>query len=434
VITFPDLQSPLWLALLALLPLLAWWHHRRAGAGALTYSRLPEGAGGSWRLHLPFYLRLAALALLVVALARPRLGYAWEESLTEGIDIQVALDVSGSMAAEDFQPKNRLEVAKEVVKDFVAGRTGDRIGLVVFSGAALTRAPLTTDREMLSFLIDTVEIGTPSRGTAIGVALATAANRLKESEAETQVIVLVTDGVSNAGEIDPRDAAALCDGLGIRVYTIGVGTDDRVRVPVDGRDPASGRMVTRWRLRQVPIDEPLMRAIAERTGGRYFRATDREALSEVFATIDELERTEIEVKRFLDRHRGGGALGDDHDRGRGNFSATPVRFYFSPASSEAPQPCRRRPPSPTAPPVPPLRVLALARALGAVAPVRTVDVSAIAVSAQVEQPPAVVDQALDLPKIVHSRARPPRTRPPSRTRATTIASNASTRGDPGSER
>jgi Ca-activated chloride channel family protein len=144
---------------------------------------------------------------------------------------------------------------------------------VVFSGAALTRAPLTTDREMLSFLIDTVEIGTPSRGTAIGVALATAANRLKESEAESQVIVLVTDGVSNAGEIDPRDAAALCDGLGIRVYTIGVGTDDRVRVPVDGRDPASGRMVTRWRLRQVPIDEPLMRAIAERTGGRYFRAT-----------------------------------------------------------------------------------------------------------------------------------------------------------------
>jgi Ca-activated chloride channel homolog len=299
VITFPELQSPLWLALLALVPLLAWRHHRRVGAGALTYSRLPEGAGGGWRLHLPFYLRLLALVLLVVALSRPRLGYAWEESLTEGIDIQVALDVSGSMAAEDFQPRNRLEVAKEVVKGFVAGRTGDRIGLVVFSGAALTRAPLTTDTRMLAFLIDTVEIGTPSRGTAIGVALATAANRLRESDAETKVIVLVTDGVSNAGEIDPRDAAALCSGLGIRVYTIGVGTDGRVPVPVDARDPVTGRMVTRWRTRQVPIDERLMRAIAERTGGRYYRATDREALAWVFATIDELERTEIEVKRFV---------------------------------------------------------------------------------------------------------------------------------------
>ena len=142
---FPHLASPWWLLLLLALPLLAWLHHRRKGLGALTYSRLPAGSGrglgrGAWRLHLPFYARLAALACLALALARPQLGYAWEESLTEGIDIQIVLDISGSMGAEDFQPKDRLSVAKQVVKEFISGRPGDRIGIVVFSGAALTRA------------------------------------------------------------------------------------------------------------------------------------------------------------------------------------------------------------------------------------------------------------------------------------------------------
>jgi Ca-activated chloride channel homolog len=296
---FPDLADPLWLAPLALLPLLAWRHHRQAAAGALTYSRLPEGTAGAWRLHLPFYLRLAAAALLLVALARPRLGYAWEESTTEGIDIEIVLDVSGSMGAEDFQPKNRLEVAKEVVKDFIAGRTGDRIGLVVFSGSALTQAPLTTDREMLRFLVDSVEIGTLPRGTAIGVALATAASRLRESEAESRVVVLVTDGVSNAGEIDARSAAALCDGLGLRVYTIGVGTERPVPVPIALGDPGQRRPVVERVIRRMPVDEGLLREIAERTGGRFYRATDPEALTEVFEEIDRLERTELEVKRFV---------------------------------------------------------------------------------------------------------------------------------------
>lgn len=295
----PDLASPAWLALLALLPVLAWRHHRRGAAGALTYSRLPARTGGSWRLHLPFYLRLAALALLVVGLARPRLGYAWEESTTEGIDIQIALDVSGSMGAEDFQPRNRLTVAKEVVKQFIAGRTGDRIGLVVFSGAALTQAPLTTDRQMLRFLVDAVELGSLPRGTAVGVALATAAARLRESEAESRVVVLVTDGVSNAGEIDPRSAAALCDGLGIRVYTIGVGTERPVPVPVAVGDPRTGRPAVERVVRRMPVDEPLLQEIAERTGGRFFRATDREALAGVFEEIDRLETTELQVKRFV---------------------------------------------------------------------------------------------------------------------------------------
>lgn len=297
--SFPDLANPLWLALLALIPVLAWRHHRRARLGVLTYSRLPEGAGGAWRLHVSFYLRLAAFALLVVALARPRLGYAWEESLTEGIDIEIVLDVSGSMAAEDFQPKNRLAVAKDVVKDFIAGRTGDRIGLVVFSGAALTQAPLTTDRQMLRFLVDAVGMGNLPRGTAIGVALATAAARLRHSEAKSRVAVLVTDGVSNAGEIDPRSAAALCAGMGIRVYTIGVGTADRVPVPVAIQDPRTGRPIVRRVMRSMPVDEKLLAEIAERTGGRAYLATDPEALADVFHEIDRLEKTGLEVKRFV---------------------------------------------------------------------------------------------------------------------------------------
>lgn len=296
---FPDLASPAWLALLALLPLLAWLHHRRGPGGAVVYSRLPVRTAGRWRLHLPFYLRLAALALLIVALARPRLGYAWEESTTEGIDIQIALDVSGSMGAEDFQPKNRLAVAKEVVKEFIAGRTGDRIGLVVFSGSALTQSPLTTDHQALRFLVDSVELGSLPRGTAIGLALATAASRLKESEAESRVIVLVTDGVSNVGEIDPRSAAALCEGLGLKVYTIGVGTERAAPVSVLMGDPRVGEPVVNRIVRRMPVDEGLLREIAERTGGRFYRATDREALAGVFAEIDRLETTELEVKRFV---------------------------------------------------------------------------------------------------------------------------------------
>ncbi|HEX2251993.1 MAG TPA: VWA domain-containing protein [Thermoanaerobaculia bacterium] len=316
----PHLGAPLWLLLLAAVPLLAWWHHRRHDPGALTYSRLPEpaprrgpvrsaaGAGGAapvrswagaWRLHLPFYFRLAAFALLVLALARPQLGYAWEESLTEGIDIQLVLDVSGSMAAEDFAPRNRLEVAKRVVRDFVAGRTGDRIGLTVFSGRAVTRSPLTTDRRMLGLLLDAVEVNTALDGTAIGVALANAAARLQDSEAESKVIVLVTDGVNNTGAIDPRSAAAVCDGLGIRVYTVGVGTRGRVVVPLTQRNPVTGRLETHRAEMQNQLDEELLRAIAERTGGRYFRATDARGLAGVFAAIDRLERTPMRVKRYV---------------------------------------------------------------------------------------------------------------------------------------
>ncbi|HEV8577682.1 MAG TPA: VWA domain-containing protein [Thermoanaerobaculia bacterium] len=297
---FPHLADPSWLLLLLALPLLAWAHHRRSALGALTYSRLPaERSHGAWRLHLPFYLRLLAFVFLVLALARPQLGYAWEESLTEGIDIQIVLDISGSMGAEDFKPKNRLTVAKQVVKDFVAGRPGDRIGMVVFSGAALTRAPLTTDREMLDLLIDSVELNSLPDGTAIGVALASAAARLKDSAAKTKIIVLVTDGVNNAGAIDPISAAALCTGLGIKVYTVGVGSGGPVTVPLPAQDPVTGRTVMRRYLMNVPVDEPLMRQIAQRTGGTFYKATNRESLRQIFREIDRLEKTPLQVKRYV---------------------------------------------------------------------------------------------------------------------------------------
>jgi len=356
---FPHLANPWWLLLLLALPALAWHHHRRHSPGALTYSRLPlppsrqapaqptaplaaasggagrgprapgaggvpgpdgaPGAGGApggsglptgpagparrgraaWRLHLPFYLRLVALGCLAVALARPQLGYAWEESLTEGIDIELVLDISGSMAAEDFLPQNRLAVAKQVVKQFIAGRTGDRIGLVVFSGSAMTRAPLTTDHAMLQLLVDSVELNSLPDGTAIGVALAAAAARLRLSPAKTRIMVLVTDGGNNAGEIDPLSAAAMCKGLGLKVYTVGVGTAGRVPVPVPMQDPETGRIEIHRQLMNVSVDEQLLRLIAQRTGGRYWKATDRHSLQAIFSDIDRLEKTPLQVKRYV---------------------------------------------------------------------------------------------------------------------------------------
>jgi len=226
----PQFADPLWLLAGLLVPFLVWRHHRRESHGSLLASRLPRSTGGAWRLHLPFYFRVIALVALIVALGRPRLGYSWEEATTEGIDIQIVVDTSGSMGAEDFQPKNRLTVAKQVVREFIAKRPGDRIGVTIFGGSALTRSPLTTDRAMLDELVDSIELNTVQDGTAIGVALANAASRLKDSAAKSKIIVLVTDGVNNAGEIDPLSAAAVAKGLGLRVYTIGVGREGRVPV------------------------------------------------------------------------------------------------------------------------------------------------------------------------------------------------------------
>ena len=297
--SLPTLADPLWLLLLAAVPFLVYLHHRRRAFGALTVSRLPRQRAGQWRLHAPFYLRTLAFIVAVFALSRPQLGYTWEESTTRGIDIQIALDISGSMGAEDFQPDNRLAVAKRVVQDFIERRPADRIGLTVFGGTALTRAPLTTDRRMLEELVSSLDLSEVPDGTAIGVALADAAARLRAGTAKSKVIILVTDGVNNAGEIDPRSAAALAQGLGIRVYTVGVGTTGRVPVPMQIRDPFTGEPETRRVLMEVQVDEDLLREIAQRTGGRFFRATDARQLAAVFADIDRLEKTPLAVKRYV---------------------------------------------------------------------------------------------------------------------------------------
>lgn len=290
--------------LLPLVVLLAVRHHRRRAFGALTYSRLEDRDGqrsrlDTVRLHLPFYLRLVALALLLTAAARPQLGFSRQENLTEGIDIQVVLDISGSMAAEDFQPRNRLTVAVAVVKNFVEQRPADRLGLVVFAGSALARVPLTSDHAMLLDLLDGVSLHSLPDGTAIGLALANAAARLKASAARTKVIVLVTDGVNNRGAIDPDSAAAVCEGLGIRVYTVGVGTAGTVPVPMQFRDSDTGEVETRRVMMDVEVDEELLGRIAERTGGRFFKATDPESLRRIFQEVDRLEKTPLRVQNTV---------------------------------------------------------------------------------------------------------------------------------------
>ena len=241
---------------------------------------------------LPPTLRGLALAAFIVALARPQTGITTENVLTEGIDIVMVLDVSSSMLAEDLEP-NRLEAAKAVGIDFVAGRRNDRIGLVAFAGQAFTQAPLTFDYAVVQSLFDELDVGMIEDGTAVGMGLATAVKRLQASPAESKVVVLLTDGRSNRGEIGPVTAAQMAQALGIRVYTIGAGSQGTARVPVP--DPLGG---TRYANMRVDIDEATLQEMAELTGGRYFRATDNESLASIYTEIDELERTEIEVENF----------------------------------------------------------------------------------------------------------------------------------------
>jgi Ca-activated chloride channel family protein len=226
-------------------------------------------------------------------MARPQRGIEEEEILTEGVDIIVALDASGSMAAEDFEPKNRLFVAKLVVRQFVEGLRHDRVGLVVFAGKAFTRCPLTLDYGVLLNILEDVQLGTIEDGTAIGNALTTALNRLRESKAKSKVIILVTDGVNNRGEIQPLDAARMAQALGAKIYTVGVGSRGTARFPVN--DPTYGKIYMNL---PVEIDEASLTRIAETTGGFYYRATDRPSLERIFQEIARLEKTKIEVKNF----------------------------------------------------------------------------------------------------------------------------------------
>lgn len=245
--------------------------------------------------HLNFIFRVLVLSLLIVALARPQSTNRWEQVTTEGIDIVMAMDISGSMKAMDFKP-NRLEAAKEMGAEFINSRPNDRFGLVVFSGESFTQCPLTTDKAVVSNFMKELDFGMVEDGTAIGMGLATAVNRLKDSKTESKVIILLTDGVNNQGEIGPITAAELANTYGIRVYTIGVGSMGQAPYPMQD---VFGRTVVQQM--KVEIDEDVLRKIAVLTNGKYFRATDNNKLREIYSEIDAMEKTKLDVKQFSKR-------------------------------------------------------------------------------------------------------------------------------------
>jgi Ca-activated chloride channel family protein len=304
--------DPAWLVALVVPVLLLLLERRRAReGGAILFpgvGRLPAGAGGRrvFLRHLVLAAFLLGLALGVLALARPQKGFLKETSSTQGVDIVVALDVSGSMAAEDFQPKNRLEVARQVVADFVERRRRDRIGLVVFAGRSLTKAPPTTDAAVLLKQLEDVRLDMLPDGTAIGSGLATSLTRLRRSVAKSKVVVLVTDGANNAGEMDPQTATDLARAMEVRVYTVLVGRGGEVPMPVRLQDSLTGQVIVQRRMVEVQIDPDLLKNIAERTGGEFFAATDPQALRQIFERIDRLETSEIKqaaFRRYEERYR-----------------------------------------------------------------------------------------------------------------------------------
>ena len=245
-------------------------------------------------IHLTYLFKICALILLIIALARPQSSTNWEESITEGIDIILSMDISGSMLAEDLKP-NRLEASKEVAMDFISKRANDRVGLVIFSGESFTQCPLTTDHNVLINLFKDVKSGMVEDGTAIGMGLATAVNRLKESDAISKVIILLTDGVNNKGVVAPFTAAEIAKKFGIRVYTIGVGTEGYAPYPFQTPFGIQYQDV------EVQIDEETLQNIATVTDGKYFRATNNSKLKEIYKDIDKLEKSKIEVTEFHKR-------------------------------------------------------------------------------------------------------------------------------------
>ena len=287
----------LWI-LLVLIPMTAYYIFRtRQGGAAIQISTVAgiDGASKSIKYylrHLPFVLRCCAIALLIIALARPQSSEQGSKTSTEGIDIMLAMDVSSSMLARDFKP-DRISVARETASKFIVDRPNDRIGIVVFAGESFTQSPLTTDKRTLLNLMSQIRSGIIEDGTAIGNGLATAINRLKESDAASKVIILLTDGVNNAGQITPVTAADIAQTFGIKVYTIGVGTMGTALYP---QIDAWGNTV--MAPMKVEIDEEVLRQIAEKTGGEYFRATDNQTLGQIYDKINELEKTKIETDDF----------------------------------------------------------------------------------------------------------------------------------------
>ena len=291
--------SPWWLllalAVVARVALLA--RDRRQRFGSFTVSsvgvvspRTPLRARFAW---LPFALEVLAALLMIVALARPQRVTRLASNDRFGVDIVVALDASGSMAAEDFRPRNRFAVAKDLIGEFISRRQDDRIGIVTFGVRAATRVPITYDRDVAAAILDRAEVGENGDGTAIGHAIATCVNRLRTSKSRSRIIILVTDGVNNAGSIDPLTAAKVAAKFGIKIYTIGVGSRGPVPIPLKREDPFTGEIVTTYQIVRADLDEESLATIARLTDGEYFRATDARAMSEVLDRIDRLEKTRL---------------------------------------------------------------------------------------------------------------------------------------------
>ncbi len=297
----PQFQQPWWLLLLLVVPLLHTWHVRRGRGqeGVLRFSSLEMFdraalRSGNLKVKLLLAGRYLLLVLLVLALARPQVIDVIRENRVEVIDIMLVLDISSSMLAADFKP-NRLEAAKTVARQFIQDRPGDRMGIVIFAGESFIQCPLTHDNQVLQKLLARVRsVDKEYDGTAIGMAIANAINRLRDSAAKSKVMILLSDGSNNAGELDPTTAAQLAQKFDIKIYTIGAGTQGLAPYPVS--DPIWGQRMVQV---EVDLDEETLQAVADLTGGQYFRATDQESLAEIYGQIDKLERTEIEVNEYL---------------------------------------------------------------------------------------------------------------------------------------
>ncbi len=293
-----EFQYPHMLLLLILvIPAIVWYIYKESKTHTtITFSsldgldKLPKSYK-YYLIHALFGLRIISLSLLVIVLARPQYEDQWQDESVSGLDIVIALDVSTSMLAEDFKP-NRLEASKDVAVKFISGRRNDKIGLVVFAGESFTQCPLTTDHAVLMNLFKDIKDGMIEDGTAIGMGLANAVNRLKESEAKTKLIILLTDGENTKGEIDPLTAAEIAKQFGIRVYTIGVGTNGPAPYPVK-----NGFGISRQTI-ESKIDEPLLKKISKLTEGKYFRATNKSSLEQIYVDIDKLEKTKTKVQKF----------------------------------------------------------------------------------------------------------------------------------------
>jgi len=294
-----DFAQPWALLLLLVIPVYII-HARRWPAGHLIFSRTRAlaGLGGrrAWLGKLPDTFRAGVVVALILALAGPRTGVSSIDVESEGIAIMLVVDISISMLAEDFHPENRLTVAKTQVADFIRGRRNDRIGLVAFAGEALTQVPLTVDYPVLFQAIEQLDIGMLEDGTAIGTAIATAANRLRHAPGESRVMILMTDGENNRGQIDPVTAARAAAAFDIKIYAIGVGTDGVAPIPV-ARGLLGGYQ---YAMLPVHIDEDLLRVVTDLTGGQYFRATNAAALDSIYHEIDQLETTSVEVRRYVE--------------------------------------------------------------------------------------------------------------------------------------